>query len=77
VTDNSSNLTCVLNQNPIIRIQTPPRYRATLPDGTAFDEAAEGSEVEVVVDDEMVRGRSAYLSAGRVVDCGDPNTRRK
>ncbi|KIY97518.1 FK506-binding protein 4/5 [Monoraphidium neglectum] len=30
------------------------RYRATLPDGTAFDEAAEGAELEVVVDDEAV-----------------------
>ena len=30
------------------------RYRATLPDGTVFDEAVEGSEAEVVVDDEQV-----------------------
>lgn len=30
------------------------RYRATLPDGTVFDEAVEGSEAEVTVDDEQV-----------------------
>lgn len=54
----------------------PCRYRATLPDGTPFDEAGEGAEVAVVVDDEQARARlGARRGAARLLwgtCCGHP-----
>ena len=47
-----------------MRIPPPGRYRATLPDGTVFEEAVEGGELTVVVDEEMVGGQAGAGGAG-------------